>query len=222
MDSYTHALKFQKLNRLYDSAIGLTMRESQFRKMLITAAKIKDGQKILDVGCGTGTLLIQIKKMFPNVQVYGIDGDKEILEIAKAKAEKAKVEINFVHGDAEDLPFEDGMFDTVVSSLVFHHLKEKQKFSATREVYRVLKDRGVFHLQDWSKPSGKLMRLAFYMIQIFDGFETTSGSVTGEIIVILTICEFKDSHTHSPLDTFFGTLAIHSGVKEINREGTIQ
>jgi ubiquinone/menaquinone biosynthesis C-methylase UbiE len=70
------------------------MPESKFKKRLVEQADIRENHRVLDLGCGTGTLTILIKKTHPNTEVVGLDGDQKVLDIARAKAAKAEVELS--------------------------------------------------------------------------------------------------------------------------------
>lgn len=213
MSDYVHALKFKFLTPFYDSIVAATMREGKFRKKFVDSLDLQPGQKVLDIGCGTGSLLKLIKQTYPEVEVIGIDGDPEILEIAKKKAKDSNLDIRFETAMSDKLLFEDKSIDVVVSSLVFHHLTKGQKLSTLKEIHRVLKDEAPVHILDWSKPTNKLMRLLFFSIQILDGFETTKDNINGSMMVYMSVSNFKDINFHSPFNTVFGTLAVHSGIK---------
>ncbi len=148
-EKYIPALSYDWLTPFYDTAVRLTTREKVFKKALVEQAKIKANHRVLDLACGTGTLTILIKNTQPQAAVVGIDGDAKILEIAKTKAKESGVEIQFDKGMSFDLPYEDESFDRVVSSLFFHHLTRENKLKTLREVKRVLKSNGEFHIADW-------------------------------------------------------------------------
>ena len=69
------------------------MRESVFKHRLIINAHIEERDRVLDLGCGTGTLTLLIKKMHPLAIVFGLDGDETVLNIAREKIARAKIEI---------------------------------------------------------------------------------------------------------------------------------
>ena len=84
-DKYIPALGYDWLTPFYDFLFRLTLPERKFRNQLIEQARIDKDYRILDVGCGTGTLVIRIKKNYSESKVIGLDVDKKVLEIAKSK-----------------------------------------------------------------------------------------------------------------------------------------
>ena len=130
---------------LYDLTVWLAMlgKEREFREKLLQLARIKDGERILDVGCGTGTLAIAAKRRVgPGGTVYGIDASPEMLARAEKKARKAGAEIVFKRGLAEAIPFPDAHFDVVLSTVMLHHLPSKVRSQCATEIRRVLKPGG--------------------------------------------------------------------------------
>lgn len=206
---YIPALKYDFLTPFYDSILNLTLRENTFKHRLVENACIEDNYTILDLGCGTGTLSILIKQLFPTVKMFALDGDTNILEIARKKATESKVKISFEQGMAYKLPYPNNSFDRVVSSLVFHHLKTENKVSTLKEIYRILRPGGQLHIADWGKAQNLLMRLAFLSIQFLDGFATTTDNVNGLLPQLIDSAGFiKVSETFSYM-TVYGTLSLY-------------
>ena len=116
---------------------------------LISQANIERGQEVLDIGCGTGTLIVTLKRQQPGVQVVGLDPDSKALQRAQKKVMRARVLVQLDHGFADELPYDEGSFDRVFSSFMFHHLDEQERERTSREVLRVLKPSGSFHLLDF-------------------------------------------------------------------------
>ena len=112
--------------------------------MVIELAKIKSGDKVLDVGCGTGNLTLTAKKYAgASGSVYGIDASPEMIEIAQKKAKRMGSETIFEIGLVEKLAYPDATFDVIISRLVIHHLPDDLKRTAFTEILRVLKRAGI-------------------------------------------------------------------------------
>lgn len=130
---------------LYDVA-GWLMSFGQLpaiRRRSIRVADLQPGERVLDVGCGPGSLTIPAaRKVGKDGKVAGIDASPEMIGVAKGKAKKQGVEIDFRVAPIEALPFEDGEFDVVLSSLMLHHLPDDLKAQGLGEVIRVLKPGG--------------------------------------------------------------------------------
>jgi ubiquinone/menaquinone biosynthesis C-methylase UbiE len=148
--------------RHYDLLVKLFTfgKENTFRNQMIRQAAIPTGAAVLDVGCGTGTLALLAKTEVGNLgRVYGIDASPEMIAVAQQKAHQQKREVDFQTGVIEALPFADGMFDVVLSSLMFHHLPPDLKQRGLAEIYRVLKPGGRVLIVDMTRPTTLPQRL---------------------------------------------------------------
>jgi len=118
-------------------------RERAFRQKILGLAKLRPGQSVLDVGCGTGTLAIAAKQQVgPSGMVYGIDASPEMITRAGKKARKAGVAVIFKNSVAEALPFPDAQFDVALTTIMLHHLPRKARQQCACEMRRVLKPGG--------------------------------------------------------------------------------
>jgi cyclopropane fatty-acyl-phospholipid synthase-like methyltransferase len=207
------ALKYRWLTPFFDPLIRLTLPEERFKRELVSGAGIQEGHQVLDVGCGTGTLMIMIKKACPGATVWGLDADRNIIRLAKDKALRQQIPLFFHRGSATKMDYPDASFNRVVSSLFFHHLTQNDKLSALREVYRVLLPAGELHIADWGKPQNALMRAAFLLVQLFDGFETTSDNIEGRLPDLMRTAGFENIEEGSRFMTVFGTLALYHARK---------
>lgn len=135
---------------LYDPCISF-LGGDRARKKLTQQANIQAGQKILDIGCGTGTLSVSVQKQYPDIEIIGIDPDRKALSLAHKKTQKAGTSIQFDQGFSDQLPYPDKSFDRIFSTFMFHHLKETEKQKTLLEVRRVLKPEGSFHLLDFTR-----------------------------------------------------------------------
>src|SRR5262245_14038956 len=145
---------------LYDPFVKL-LGGDKTRRTLIEEAKLQSGQRVLEIGCGTGSLVVPIKQRYPGVDVVGLDPDPKALARANQKALRANVAIHFDEGFSDGMPYPAASFDRVFSSFMFHHLPLKEKASTLVEVRRVLKPGGRLLLLDFagSRRHGFLARL---------------------------------------------------------------
>ncbi len=114
---------------------------------LIAQAELGDCRRVLEIGCGTGNLSIRVKRAHPSVEVIGSDPDPLALRRAQRKAFGLNG-IRFERGYAQHLPYADGEFDRVLSSMMLHHLDNDAKTAAAAEIFRVLRPGGRLHLVD--------------------------------------------------------------------------
>ena len=112
---------------------------------LVRHAKVKAGDQVLDVGCGTGVVSITAARM--GAQVTGLDLTPELLQRARENARTSEVQVDFHEGDAENLPFPDSSFDVVLSQ--FGHIFAPRPEIATAEMLRVLKPGGTIAFATW-------------------------------------------------------------------------
>jgi ubiquinone/menaquinone biosynthesis C-methylase UbiE len=147
---------------LYDPVVSF-MGAARAREELIKQASIQPNQRVLDLGCGTGTLVVLLKRKYPAAETVGVDPDPKALQRAQKKIRRAGVAVQLDEGFADALPYEAGTFDRVLSSFMLHHLEEHEREKTLREVLRVLKPVGTFHLLDFAggedKAPGRLGRL---------------------------------------------------------------
>ncbi len=140
----------------YDLLVWLITRgrETRFRDQLLALARIRPGEFVLDVGCGTGSLAIAAKRhVGPEGAVYGIDASEAMIKRARKKAGKSGVEVRFQQAVAEALPFPDAQFDLVLSTVMLHHLPRIARQACAREMRRVLKPSGRVLAVDFAAPS---------------------------------------------------------------------
>lgn len=135
-------------------------REGRFRKKQVELARLAQGESVLDVGCGTGTLAIAAaRRVGSSGSVYGVDPAENLLARARGKARRAQVDVDFRTGAGEALPFEDASLDVVLSTLVLHHLHHDALRASVHEMRRVLKPGGralivdIGGVQDAAKPT---------------------------------------------------------------------
>jgi len=209
--AYVPALGYRWLTRLYDPFVRL-LKEEKFKRLLAEQVALKPGHHVLDLGCGTATLTIMLKQACPAATIVGLDGDADVLAIARRKIAAAGLDIELHYGMAFAPPFEPESFDRVVSSLVFHHLTAADKQRTLAKVRELLRPGGELHIADWGEAQNVLMRAAFLGVQLLDGFETTTDSVRGRLIPLMQAAGLSSvRETHREM-TLLGTLALYRAV----------
>lgn len=140
----------------------------------LAQADLAPGQSVLEIGCGTGNLALLATRSRHDVDVTGLDPDAASLAIARRKARRAGVEVDWRPGVAQDLPWPDGAFDHVLSSLMLHHLDPDQRRQALREARRVLTAGGALHVVDLGgrtdPADGPVARVAARSSRLGDGY----------------------------------------------------
>jgi ubiquinone/menaquinone biosynthesis C-methylase UbiE len=148
--------------RYYDPCVSLLMlgARRRFRRATVDLARIRPGEAVLEVGCGTGDVAILAKRWTgPAGTVQAIDPASEMLAVARSKAARAGVAVDFQVGLIEALAFPDDSFDVVLSSLMMHHLPDELKRRGLAEIARVLKPGGRLLIVDFKRPAGRLGRI---------------------------------------------------------------
>lgn len=140
----------------YDQVVSLLTlgRRKPLRSMTVALAGIQPGDRVLEVGCGTGDVAIAACALAgPQGSVAGIDAGPEMIAVARAKAARAGVTIDFRVEPIEALTHPDATFDVVLSSLMMHHLPDDLKRQGLAEIARVLKPGGRLLIVDAKRPS---------------------------------------------------------------------
>lgn len=145
--AYLSAAGKDWLLRFYDPAVRLLGLDSYYFH-LIEFSDFGPHQKILDIGCGTGTVGKIIKQAIHEADFTGIDPDPKALAVAKRKlSQYSRVQLDLGYGN--DLPYSDAIFDHVMSSFVIHHLSLADRIGMLHEVQRVLKGGSTFCAVDF-------------------------------------------------------------------------
>ena len=175
-DYYTsqnfHGIQGGYLNAIaavtYDPVTALASPPSEIyiRHQLITAVETSRGelQKILDLGCGTGSSSILLKQAFPQAEVVGVDLSPYMLAIAQKRSQASGVRLRLQHSLAEATELEPERFDLVTASFLFHEMPPQASRQVLQEAQRLLRPGGQLLILDGSQ--SKLRRLP-WLIDLF-------------------------------------------------------
>jgi len=133
-------------SRVYDFVASRLLRRVYRRLARDLAPLAPEGAAVLDVGTGPGVLLVELAELRPDLRLNGVDRSADMVAAAGRKLARYGERASAVTGDAADLPFEDGTFDLVVSSLSLHHWERPQ--DAAGELARVLRPTGLVCVYD--------------------------------------------------------------------------
>ncbi len=138
---------FKDWSNEYDNTLGKVQRHHKLLDLVVDSSGVKDGDKVLDIGCGTGLLSLKFLEKV-DCLIYGIDSSPEMLEIFKGKIKELNLsnKISLELEDAENIDFEDEEFDIIASTVTLHHMKDK--YPAIKKIYELLKAGGKFVLGD--------------------------------------------------------------------------
>jgi ubiquinone/menaquinone biosynthesis C-methylase UbiE len=142
----------------------LPPNEAWVRQGLIDRIRCQP-RRILDLGCGTGSTTLLLKRAFPRAEVIGMDLSPYMLVVADDKARRANLDIEFCQGNAEQTGFPDGSFDLVTASLLFHETPPDVSCTILQECFRLLKAGGETLILDGNQAA---LRQSHWLTEIFE------------------------------------------------------
>lgn len=210
---FTPALGRAEWTGFYDTAIAIATREGRWRRALLDAIAPQSGELILDVGCGTGTMLLALKARAPGARLVGLDPDPDVLARAEKKMRGRIDDIVLLTGFARDAARQVRDADKVYSSLVFHQVPMAEKRSGFEAILDALKPGGVFHLCDYGLQRTPLMRQLFKQVQNLDGFENTEPNARGVLPALLVQAGFDEVEERTIIPTPTGSISLYRALK---------
>ncbi len=198
--------------RLYDWLVSVIMlgREGKRRQQMLDLADLQPGDVVLDVGSGTGTLLLAAaERVGPSGALHGIEPAVEMVAHAQRKAEARRVPLEVVEGTADSLPYPPASFDTVFCTLALHHVPGPMQGVAVREMRRVLRPGGRVVIVDLQRPRSlaRAITAAMSLVSLLHRLSpsTSRFDVLG-FEPLMTELGFEDITRHSFGSGAIGTL----------------
>ena len=209
--SYVPALGDHRLSPFYDATVALMTCERTWRRAFVKQIDPVPRDVILDVGCGTGSLAIMLKRECPGASVYGTDPDPDILSRAEVKARDAEVLVHFSQGYAQETAAASYGIrpNKIVSSLVLHQVPLSGKRAAMLSAFAGLRPDGELHVADYGEQRSPLMRLAFRQVQSMDGFKTTQPNADGALPKLMEEAGFIDVEETRSIPTPTGSISLY-------------
>jgi ubiquinone/menaquinone biosynthesis C-methylase UbiE len=168
-------------------------KERQFREKTMDYMDFSPTDRILDVGCGTGSLtILAARRLTPPGEAVGIDAAPRMIAIAREKAEREGVPASFRVMVAERLAFADAHFDVVVNSMFCHHVDRELKEQAFAEMFRVLRPGGTLVTADIDRPTTPMGWLTGWAGRWLLMQPELEDNLRGELPAIMTAAGFAE------------------------------
>jgi SAM-dependent methyltransferase len=199
----------------YDPLLKLLGADSARRK-LVQQASVRPGHRVLDIGCGTGSLAVLIKRLHPDAEVVGIDPDPKALARARRKVERAELSAHFDQGFSDELPYAAASFDRVFSSFMLHHLERDEKAKTLKEARRVLRSGGSLQVLDFG---GAEPHHGNFLARALHSAEHMRDNLEGRIPALMDEAGFSNSNEVAHRTTLFGRIAYYSASSPASNAG---
>jgi ubiquinone/menaquinone biosynthesis C-methylase UbiE len=171
---------------------ALPPNENWVRQGVLDAIRQPQPRRILDLGCGTGSTTLLLKRKFPQADVIGLDLSPYMLVVAEHKAQQAGLAVQWRHGKAEQTGFPDGSFDLVTATLLFHETPPSIAQIILQEALRLLQIGGEVIILDGNQP---LLRQTSWLTQIFEE-PYIQDYAAGNMATWLSAAGFGNVQTH--------------------------
>lgn len=212
---FTPALGRAEFTPQYDRVIAIMTRERRWRTRLLATLAPAAGETIVDLGGGTGTMALLVKKAQAECEVVVVDPDPAVLDIARGKAQASGHELRFIGATGADTGLPDEVADAVISSLVLHQCTRAAKEGILREAHRLLKPGGRLFIADYGLQRTMLMSMLFRQVRALDGFENTRANKDGEIPALIAKAGFSKVSELSAIATPTGSISLYAAVKDV-------
>ncbi|MFC5506414.1 class I SAM-dependent methyltransferase [Bosea massiliensis] len=214
--TYTPAAGHHWLTPFYDIGVAALTRERQWRNALIEQLRPTPSDVILDVGCGTGSLLLRVGNVAPSAQLIGVDPDPAVLARAQKRLSAAGLSVVLHVGFARQVAvlLEGRRPTKIVSSLVFHQVPMAEKVAALTAMYAALAAGGELHIADYGLQRTQIMRFLFRgIIQNLDGRVNTEPNARGVLPELMRGAGFQNVEETAAIATPSGSISLYRGVR---------
>ncbi len=213
--AFTPAAGSPKYTKYYDTVIALLTREDRWRSATIAQLKLKPGDTVVDIGCGTASLAVWMKQHQPGARVIGVDPDPQVLAIARTKVRRAGAEVEFVQGMGDKAVelIGPGIASKAVSSLVLHQCPVPMKKAIIDNMFALLRPDGTLVIADFGVQRDALMRLGFRIVQRADGKQDTQPNADGILPRLIDQAGFADVAEASVIRTVSGSISIYRATR---------
>lgn len=208
--AFTPALGRFGAGQLYDVILALT-GERRWRGAVASALALAPGDVVVDVGCGSGSQAVMLFGAQPEARIVGVDPDERMLALARRKAQRAgaNVELRVGMGDALRDVLADVRPNKLVSSLVLHQCPMRVKRAILASMHEVLPPGGRLVIADYGLQRTQLMRSAFRIVQMADGYEDTQPNADGILTSLIAEAGFRDVREAEVFPTITGSISIY-------------
>ncbi|HXK22954.1 MAG TPA: class I SAM-dependent methyltransferase [Myxococcota bacterium] len=200
---------------MYDFLSAVLARAYHWRPLLLRQIDPRPGDRIADVGCGTGTQLALLARACKPLTLIGIDPDPPVIERAVRKLARTGVPALFLRGYARDTERLLGgrPVDKVLSSLVFHQVPLEEKRAGLASMHAALVPGGTLHVADYGLQRTPKMRRRFRIVQKGDGFENTEPNARGVLPELMISVGFRDVQEAHVVETPTGSISIYRALR---------
>lgn len=179
--------KFDKRASKYDQGFEGKLSK-RFYRLIYENVILRNGDRVIDIGCGTGTILKTLSGM-ERIEGHGIDVEPEMLKVAKTKCSNMDIR----ECSCEDTPYEDNSFDVMTACMAYHHFPDKDGFA--KEASRIIRQNGTLYIADPNFPL-PIRKIINILAKGFNGEFLTSQEIAERFgrYGFVPVATFKDHY----------------------------